>query len=172
MSETTPSAPAATATTEPTEPQQPTQETDDSGTDVDHWKAQAREWEKRAKENKDAARKLQEIEDEKKSETEKLADKLTRAETEREQARLENLRLKVALDKGVPADLAARLQGDNAEELEADADKLLGLISPQQERNSPSRRPTEQRPGAVPSTDPSEKDDPLLNDLKQKLGIR
>lgn len=40
----------------------------------------------------------------------------------------QNLRLQVALDKGMPATLAGRLQGSTREELEADADTLLGLV--------------------------------------------
>jgi hypothetical protein len=42
----------------------------------------------------------------------------------------ENLRLKVAIEKGLPADLVGRLQGDTAEALAADADTLLSLIKP------------------------------------------
>lgn len=41
----------------------------------------------------------------------------------------ENLKLQVALDKGIPAPLVKRLQGATREELEADADTLLGLVS-------------------------------------------
>jgi len=44
----------------------------------------------------------------------------------------ENARLKVALEKGLPADLVPRLVGTNAEELAADADALLALIGPGQ----------------------------------------
>jgi len=42
----------------------------------------------------------------------------------------ENARLKVALEKGLPADLVPRLVGTNVEELAADADALLSLIVP------------------------------------------
>lgn len=41
----------------------------------------------------------------------------------------ENVRLKVAIEKGLPATLAARLQGATKEELEADADTLLGMVA-------------------------------------------
>jgi len=43
----------------------------------------------------------------------------------------ENARLKVALEKGLPADLVPRLVGTNVEELAADADALLSLIGPE-----------------------------------------
>lgn len=45
----------------------------------------------------------------------------------------ENLRLKVAITKGLPETLAARLQGSTKEELEADADTLLGMVTPGQQ---------------------------------------
>lgn len=58
------------------------------------WKAEARKWESRAKENKSiadenrqAAAKLKQLEDANKSETEKLNDRATHAETERDQWR-------------------------------------------------------------------------------------
>lgn len=41
----------------------------------------------------------------------------------------ENLRLQVALDKGLSTVLAKRLQGATRDELEADADTLLGLVT-------------------------------------------
>jgi hypothetical protein len=44
----------------------------------------------------------------------------------------ENARLKVALDKGLPKDLVARLVGNTEEELATDADALLALLGPQQ----------------------------------------
>lgn len=49
---------------------------------VDFWKQKAREQEKRAKENADAAKRLSEIEDAQKSETEKAADRIAKAEAE------------------------------------------------------------------------------------------
>jgi hypothetical protein len=42
----------------------------------------------------------------------------------------ENARLKVALEKKLPADLIDRLRGNTVEELSADADKLLELVKP------------------------------------------
>ncbi|AGW41734.1 cold shock protein [Leifsonia xyli subsp. cynodontis DSM 46306] len=41
---------------------------------------------------------------------------------------LEATRYKVALEKGIPVDLAGRLQGSNYEELAADADTLVSLL--------------------------------------------
>ena len=42
----------------------------------------------------------------------------------------ENLKLRVAQEKGIPADLTDRLVGATKEELEADADKLLAFMKP------------------------------------------
>lgn len=44
--------------------------------------------------------------------------------------KLENLRLRVAMEKGLPTDLIDRLQGKTQEELAADADKLLQFVKP------------------------------------------
>lgn len=129
--------------------------------------------EKAAKEGRDAARQLQELEDAKKSETEKLTDKLTSAETERDQLAGENVRLRVAIEKGVPADLAARLQGSTREELEEDADTLLKLVTPAETQDVPAGTPRENlRPGATPRSSVPLNGDPLLQDIKSKLGIR
>jgi hypothetical protein len=43
----------------------------------------------------------------------------------------QNLRLQVALEMGLPANLAMRLQGNTHEEVAADAQGLVGLIAPQ-----------------------------------------
>lgn len=40
----------------------------------------------------------------------------------------ENLRLKVALEKGLPVELASRLQGATLEEVQKDADALVALV--------------------------------------------
>ncbi len=67
---------AATEPTADTEQQQKPTET------VDFWKQKAREQEKRAKDNADAAKRLGEIQDAQKSETEKVADRIAKAEAE------------------------------------------------------------------------------------------
>lgn len=107
------------------------------------WKVEARKWESRAKENAAAAKKLQEIEDAQKSETEKL---LARAEAaEKRAADLEAARLRdrVAQANGIPADLVDRLVGATEEELAADAQRLAALL-----------RPTDPPPPATPPPPP------------------
>ena len=76
MSEQTPEA----AETETAETQQ-AEQTKPSET-VDFWKQKAREQEKRAKDNADAAKRLAELEDAQKSETEKAADRIAKADAE------------------------------------------------------------------------------------------
>lgn len=49
---------------------------------------------------------------------------------EKATAEIENLKLRVALSKSVPADLIDRLKGSTQEELEADAEVLLGALKP------------------------------------------
>lgn len=44
---------------------------------------------------------------------------------------LENLKIKIANQAGIPLDLAGRLSGENEEEIKADAEKLAGLITTQ-----------------------------------------
>jgi hypothetical protein len=106
------------------------------------WEAEAKKWKEtslkiearantaaaEAKANADAARKLKEFEDRDLSELQKLQrdrDELSGKLTPLQQ---ENARLLVALDKGMPKELAARLQGSTPEELAADADALMALI--------------------------------------------
>lgn len=45
------------------------------------------------------------------------------------QAELKATRLQVALEKGIPANLAARLQGDDYDSIAADADSLAELVT-------------------------------------------
>ena len=49
---------------------------------------------------------------------------------ELEAERLNNTRLRIAAQKGIPADLVGRLQGDSEEAIAADADKLLAFLKP------------------------------------------
>lgn len=85
MTNTTPTGtdnptPADVATKVEAEPAQAEVETD--GTD---WKAEARKWEQRAKDNKSAADRLAALEQSQKTEAEKLADRLAEVKTETEQ---------------------------------------------------------------------------------------
>ena len=77
---------------------------------------------------KQAAQKLAEMEAENQTEAQRLSGERDKFKGEAESKSAENLRLRVALAKSVPADLIDRLRGSTQEELEADADKLLSLV--------------------------------------------
>ncbi len=92
---------------------------------VDFWKAKAREQEKRAKENAEAAKRLAEIEQSQKSEAEKAADRLRQIEAERDEARREALRFKVASKYGIgDEDADLFLTGSDEETLTKQAERL------------------------------------------------
>lgn len=95
------------------------------------WKAEARKWEGRAKENltaaranEDAAKRLAEIEEAQKTEAQKQQEALERAQKELADLTVAKTRAEVAAAKGVPA---ALLNGSTQEELEASADALIAF---------------------------------------------
>lgn len=96
--------------------------------EVDKWKALSRKNEGEAKANRDAAAKLAQLEESQKTEAQKLEDRAKAAETALASATLNSTRLHVALTKGLPPELAVRLQGATEAEMEADADSLLALV--------------------------------------------
>jgi len=107
--------------TAPAEPAAPAQETD--------WKAEARKWESRAKENSTAAQKLAEIEESKKSETQKLQEQLAQYEQRATQAERDRERLAVIAKHGIPEDYHDLVQGGDADSLAASAAKVKALIT-------------------------------------------
>lgn len=74
------------------------------------------------------------------------------------------IRQKVALEKGLPASLVGRLQGDDEESLSADADALLALLNTP---TSPKPDPSQGAKAALPLNG-----DALEQALRNKLGIR
>ena len=77
------------------------------------------------------ARKFDELQEASKTDLERITGERDTFKTTAESAAAENLRLRVALAKGLPSELIDRLRGSNKEELEADADELLKLVKPQ-----------------------------------------
>lgn len=73
-------------------------------------------------------KKLKEFEDRDKSAAQLLEERAVAAERVAADAQSQLLRFQVAAEKGLPAELVARLQGSDAKELAADADKLLELF--------------------------------------------
>ncbi len=133
---------------------------------VDFWKDKAREQEKRAKANADAAKRLADIEESQKTESQKAAERLTAAESQTAAMSTENARLKGAMQAFFEPDdprlaLLDRLQGNTSEEVAEDARKLLALITP------PPARPTPFSHGARQSAQPGS-----MNDLIRQAAGR
>ena len=151
MSESSTESSTETATEAPAQ-EQPTEQPKAEETD---WKAEARKWEQRAKENRTAAEKLAELEESQKSESQKLADRAEKAERELEATRTAALRSQVALEKGLTQSQAKRLVGDSREELEADADELLKDLgeAAQPRRPRPDRNQGRQSGGSASTAD-------------------
>ena len=145
------------------------QATDQSGTDeaATDWKAKAREWEKRAKQNmariselEPKAKQFDTLEAASKSELERAQEQANLLQRELETTQRQALVASVALDKGLPANLARRLQGDSREDLEADAEELLSQFQASQssEPRAPRADPSQgsSSSGATASADPAQ----------------
>lgn len=109
-----------------------TGQADDEGQPGTDWQAQARKWEARAKKDAKALEALKQqvnglISPEQVHSTEQ---ELAASRGEAEAAKAEALRYRVALEQGLPPDLARRLVGDDEEALVADAKALKGLLKP------------------------------------------
>ena len=137
---------------------------------LEFWKAQSRKQEAKAKANADAAKRLQALEDASKSESEKVSERLTAAESRAAKAEARALRLEVAHAKGLSAVQAKRLVGDTLEELESDADDLLESFKPAEKPATTSRKPQELRGGTRPEEQPEETDPGKLAQLIMSRG--
>ena len=93
--------------------------------DETDWKAKAREWEKRAKDNKSAADELASIKESQKTDAEKQAERIKALESDAATARTEALRLRVASKFGISDDDADLfLTGTDEESLTRQAKRL------------------------------------------------
>jgi hypothetical protein len=141
----------ATEATETVVEEQPDGQAEQKPADVD-WKAKAREWERRAKQNSDAAKRLAEIEDSQKTEAQKQAEAFAAAQERAAQAELRAMRLEVAHAKGLTPSQAKRLVGSTREELEADAEEILAdfrTLATAGGKTAPKPDPSQgSRPGA------------------------
>jgi hypothetical protein len=93
------------------------------------WKAEARKWETRAKENlasakanEAAAKRLAEFEESQKTEAQKAQERLDAAEKRAQELELKAIRAEVAAESGVPV---ALLSGSTREEIQASAEALI-----------------------------------------------
>lgn len=164
MSDTTAEATetdAATSTDEQATDQQKPTET------VDFWKQKAREQEKRAKDNADAAKRLAEIEDAQKSEAEKAADRLAQAEQRATQAEARALRREVAIEHGLSSADAELLDNLTDEQAMRRLAERLAAANEDRRKNG-NHVPSEGGRGGEP---PALNSNSLENALKSKLGI-
>ena len=92
---------------------------------VEHWKAMAREQEKRAKANAEAARKYAELEEQKKSDEQKAAERVAAAEKRAQELELKATRGEISGSTGVPVEILAGPEDATAEAIQAYADKLV-----------------------------------------------
>lgn len=134
--------------------------TDDSAVD---WKAEARKWETRSKENlakvqelEPKAKQFDVLDQASKTDAERFQEKFTELSTQAAQAERRALVSSVALEKGLPASLARRLQGETQAELEADADELLAQFP--QTDNGPRRPAPDASQGSSASGKSSDQD--------------
>lgn len=151
----------ATEAAAPTEAPAPVQETD--------WKAEARKWEARAKENSGAASKLAEIEEAGKTEAQRLQEQLTTLQERAATAERDRERLAVIAKHGIPEDLHDLVHGATPEALEASAAKVKTLIAATAQ---PEQAASFVIPGEGGSPNLALNGDGIEAALKNALGIR
>ena len=128
---------------------------------VEYWKRRARDNEQRAKMNADAAKRLQDIEDRDKTEQQRAADALAKAQREAAEAQAETVRYKAAATHGITGDDIDLIGSGDEETVMARAERLGQLLAESRElaalreqtnhTRAPSGRPVPNlRPGATP----------------------
>ena len=119
---------------------------------VEFWKSKAREQEKRAKDNADAAKRLAEIENAQKTEAQKATEALEEATQRAAAAESALLRYTVATEQGIPSQAVKFLTGSTREEIEASAKDVLELIGDAGKPRSPKPDPNQGRSGGSAAT--------------------
>lgn len=110
--------------------------------DTTDWKAKARQWETRAKENAGAAKRLAELEEASKSDLQKAIDRAETAERRIAEVELSAAKTEIAAASGLPVEA---LRGSSREELEAHAETLKPLLT------ASARGPVVANPGGTPA---------------------
>lgn len=122
--------------------------------DETDWKAEARKWEQRAKENRSAADELALIREAQKSDAERAADEMARVKAEAESATAELLRYRTAAAHGITdaEDIELFLTGKDEDTLERQAKALAARIEQSSGPRAPKPDPNQGRSGASPET--------------------
>ena len=133
------------------------QQTDDAQNPtetVEFWRTKAREQEKRAKENAEAAKRLAQIEESQKSEAERTAEALTKAKADADAAKAELLRYRTAAAHGITdaEDIELFLTGRDEETLTRQAKALAARNAAGAAPRAPKPSPA-QREGDAPADD-------------------
>lgn len=128
----------------PSPANEPDTQTDTTARDEIDWKAEARKWELRAKENRDAREKLKQLEDADLSEKEKAEKERDEYRTSSESSRALLDRYEAAEEAGLPLSWAKRLTGSTKDEIVADAKQVKAELDAQGKR------------GGNPKPDPSQ----------------
>lgn len=146
MSDTSVEATETAAETAPSDSKPETKPTET----VDFWKAKAREQEKRAKENAEAAKRLSEIEEANKSEAQKAADRIAALEQEATAAKASALRFKIAAKFQVSdEDADLFLTGTDEDTLTKQAERLAQRTEEAGKPRTPKPNPDQgKKPGA------------------------
>lgn len=122
-----------TDTTEKTDPAESDTDTEEDPVklraDIEKWKSLARKHERSAKDNSAAAKRLAEIEDATKSETQKLNDQLSAAQVELQTLRVEQIRHQAAREAGLDPDLAEYITAADPDEALAQAKRLAERLA-------------------------------------------
>lgn len=147
---------------DPPAPEGPDPEADDTF-DAERAKAkiakansEAKSLRDRLKAAEEKAARLDEIENEGRSELEKLTAKVAEYERKAQEAESRAMRAEVAASKGLTAAQAKRLVGGSLEELEADADELLESFKPQEGTSGNQPHEGKPRENLRGGTDPTQ----------------
>lgn len=135
---------------------------EEEGADTTDWKAMARKWEARSKENADKARAYDELQEQSKTELQRAQEQAAAYKRQVDElsakAELAETRAKVAKDTGVPAEL---ISGDDEESMRAFAEAVAKW-------GKPSSAPRTRRPGSF-SADAGDGRDAARRELARQL---
>lgn len=87
---------------------------------------------------------------------------------EKERLAVENLQLKIALELGIPAKLATRLQGTTREELIEDAADLMDTVAPRKEEIKSQQPRPRLKGGSQPDAEPEMSADDIVKAAKRR----
>lgn len=127
--------PDADAQTEAATPPKPGPPAPKPADGVD-WRAMARKWEKRAKENADARKRLDEVTDASKTELDRMRESVQALQAENESNRLRAMKADVASQTGVPAEL---LSATTEEDLADQAEAIMEFVKAKSEAETATR---------------------------------